>query len=449
MSAGHGPAWLARLLVPLLALLGRYQQVTAVRPLLVFLIDGFRYDYMDELQRLPGFRQLVERGAKVDYMTPDFPSLSYPNYYSLMTGRHCDAHQMTGNYMWDEASQKEFLIGTNPDSRLPLWWDGSEPLWVTLQKLGKKVFMYFWPGCEVTILGVCPSFCEEYVYNPSEKNLTDSIENALNALRSGTADMAAVYYERIDVEGHHFGPDSDQVRAAVQHLDLAMQALNNKIKEKNMMNQLNIMLFSDHGMTQIKWMDKVIELERYINMTDIIKMMDRGSVVSLWPRENKYQEVYAALSQVPNMQTYTRHDVPERFHYRGGRFVSPLTLVAEPGWFIIQNKASLPFWTNASGAASLQNGWHGYDNEFLDMRGFFLATGPDFKQNLRAAPIRSVDIYNLMCWSLGVDPLPNNGSWSRVEYLLNSSGAASRPTPLWTLSVLGWSSAVMLCGTYS
>ncbi len=48
--------------------------------------------------------------------------------------------------MWDEVSKKEFLIGTNPDSQLPLWWDGSEPLWVTLQKLGKKVFMYYWPG---------------------------------------------------------------------------------------------------------------------------------------------------------------------------------------------------------------------------------------------------------------------------------------------------------------
>lgn len=38
-------------------------------------------------------------------------------------------------------------------------------------------------GCEVKILGVRPSFCEEYVYNPSEKNLTDSIVNALNVLR--------------------------------------------------------------------------------------------------------------------------------------------------------------------------------------------------------------------------------------------------------------------------
>lgn len=58
----------------------------ATHKLLVFLIDGFRYDYMDDLQRLSGFREIVENGVKVDYMTPDFPSLSYPNYYSLMTG---------------------------------------------------------------------------------------------------------------------------------------------------------------------------------------------------------------------------------------------------------------------------------------------------------------------------------------------------------------------------
>uniref|UniRef100_A0A8C2JZX0 glycerophosphocholine cholinephosphodiesterase n=1 Tax=Cyprinus carpio TaxID=7962 RepID=A0A8C2JZX0_CYPCA len=58
----------------------------ANRKLLVFLIDGFRYDYIDDLQNLAGFREIVENGVKVDYMTPDFPSLSYPNYYSLMTG---------------------------------------------------------------------------------------------------------------------------------------------------------------------------------------------------------------------------------------------------------------------------------------------------------------------------------------------------------------------------
>ncbi|XP_047209408.1 glycerophosphocholine cholinephosphodiesterase ENPP6 isoform X2 [Girardinichthys multiradiatus] len=361
----------------LLLLFKAQQQGLASRPLLVFLLDGFRYDYIDKLHELPGFRELVDRGVKVDYMTPEFPSLSYPNYYSLMTGRHCETHQMTGNYMWDEVSNKEFLIGTSPDSRLSLWWNGSEPLWVTMQNLGKNVFMYFWPGCEVEILNVRPTYCKKYVYNPSEEDLIWSITSALTALSSGQADMAAVYYEKIDVEGHHFGPESPQVRTAVRHLDLTMQILNQKIRDSNMVNQLNVLLFSDHGMTKIQWMEKVIELDKFIDMSDIVKIMDRGPVVSLWPKNTTYEKVYAALSQVHNMHVYARQEIPERFYYKKGNFVSPLTLVAEPGWFITKNKATLPYWKNDSGEPSAwQNGWHGYDNEFLDMRGFFLAAGP-------------------------------------------------------------------------
>ncbi|XP_056295868.1 glycerophosphocholine cholinephosphodiesterase ENPP6 isoform X1 [Pseudoliparis swirei] len=425
-------------LLPLLLLLGAGQQCLAGHQLLVFLIDGFRYDYMDDLQALPGLRQLVDNGVKVDYMTPDFPSLSYPNYYSLMTGRHCDIHQMTGNYMWDETSNKEFLIGGNEDSRLSFWWEGSEPLWVTMQKLGKKVFMYYWPGCEVEILSTRATFCEEYYDYPSAQNFIDSIGNAMNVLSSGEADMAAIYHEKIDVEGHHFGPKSPEVRAAVQELDKALQLLNSIIKEKGMMDKLNIMLFSDHGMTELQWMDKVIELDKHINMSDIAKMMDRGPVVSLWPKDNKYQAVYAMLTQIPNMNAYAKQEIPERFNLRSGKFVSPLTLVADPGWFIIENKAKLPYWKNDSGTPSAwQAGWHGYDNEFLDMRGFFVATGPDFKQNFKAAPIRSVDIYNLMCSTLGVKPLPNNGSWSRVESFLNGSDGPALSTTLCCMGMLG------------
>lgn len=146
--------------------------------------------------------------------------------------------------------------------------------------------------------------------------------------------------------------------------------------------------------------------------------------------------MYSALSQVPNMQVYGRQDIPERFHYKRGKFVSPLTLVAEPGWFIAESKSKLPYWKNDSEEPQAwQNGWHGYDNEFIDMRGFFLATGPDFKKNVRAAPIRAVDIYNLMCWTLEVDPLPNNGSWSQIEYLLSGSHDPIPPVTCWTCCI--------------
>ncbi|XP_061691840.1 glycerophosphocholine cholinephosphodiesterase ENPP6 isoform X2 [Syngnathoides biaculeatus] len=302
-------------------------------------------------------------------------------------------------------------------------------------------------GCEVEILGFRPTFCEMYSHSPSIGQLTDSIEHALTLLRSEDANMAAIYYEKIDEEGHHFGPDSPQIKTAVQQLDTAMQMLNNKMKEKNMVNQVNVVLFSDHGMTKIQWMDKVIELDKYINMSDIVKMMDRGVIVSIWVKEEKFQKVHAALSKVPNMRAYARDEIPKRFHYKGGKFVAPLTLIAAPGWFIAQNKANLQYWKNDSSMQPLawQNGWHGYDNQFHDMDGFFLAAGPDFKQNFHAAPIQAVDVYNVLCHTLEVKPLPNNGSWSRVENLLNSSDSLHLPTTQWICLMALLGTLLALC----
>uniref|UniRef100_A0A8V0XU81 glycerophosphocholine cholinephosphodiesterase n=1 Tax=Gallus gallus TaxID=9031 RepID=A0A8V0XU81_CHICK len=265
---------------------------SAHRKLLLFLLDGFRFDYIDdaELESLPGFRDIIGMGVKVDYMTPDFPSLSYPNYYTLMTGRHCEVHQMIGNYMWDPKTNVSFDIGVNKESLLPLWWNGSEPLWVTMTKEKKNVFMYYWPGCEVEILGVRPSYCREYFSVPTDQNFADAISDALEALRNGSAEMAAVYYERIDVEGHHYGPWSEQRKSALKELDKAMSNMITQIKNKGLQHDVNVLLFSDHGMTDISWTDKVIELKNYINMSDTIQMKDRGPVVSLWPVPEKHTE---------------------------------------------------------------------------------------------------------------------------------------------------------------
>lgn len=67
---------------------------------------------------------------------------------------------------------------------------------------------------------------------------------------------------------------------------------------------------------------------------------------------------------------------------------------------------------------------------------FCLFFNTDFKRNVQAAPIRSVDVYNLMCRTLGIEPLPNNGSWSRVEYLLSGSEGLFQHTMVWSCCLL-------------
>ncbi|XP_073075281.1 glycerophosphocholine cholinephosphodiesterase ENPP6 isoform X1 [Manis javanica] len=314
------------------------QGASAHRKLLVFLLDGFRFDYISDeaLESFPGFKEIVSRGVKVDYLTPEFPSLSYPNYYSLMTGRYCEVHQMTGNYMWDPNTNKSFDIGVNRDSLMPLWWNGSEPLWVTLTKAKRNVYMYYWPGCEVEILGVRPTYCLEYKNVPTDINFANAVSDALDSFKSGRADLAAVYYERIDVEGHHHGPSSPQTQDALKAVDTVLKYMTKWIQERALQDNLNVIIFSDHGMADIFWMDKVIELDKYISLNDLQQMKDRGPVVSLWPAPGRHTEVYNKLRTVEHMTVYEKEAIPNRFHYKKGKFVSPLTLVADEGWFITE-----------------------------------------------------------------------------------------------------------------
>ncbi|XP_038611077.1 glycerophosphocholine cholinephosphodiesterase ENPP6 [Tachyglossus aculeatus] len=426
------------LLAAVVAVAGLVVAVSGARPVLVILLDGFRHDYIGpgELEALPGFKAIVDGGVKADHLTPDFPSLSYPNYYTLMTGRHCNVHQMTGNYMWDPKTNKSFDIGVNEDSLLPLWWNGSEPLWVTMTRAKRKVSMYYWPGCEVEILGVRPYRCLEYKTVPTDRDFANAVNNALDALKSRSTDLAAIYHERIDVEGHHYGPDSAQRKAALGAVDRVLAHLTRRVQEEGLRDQLNVILFSDHGMTDIFWMEKVIVLRRFVSLKDIARTKDRGPVVSLWPAPGKQAEVYRRLSEVEHMTVYQRETIPAHFHYKEGKFVSPLTLVADEGWFITESRDKLPFWENVTGRREgWQRGWHGYNNELRDMWGIFLAFGPDFKAGFRAGPIQAVDVYNVMCSVAGIPPLPNNGSWSRVACMFRSAGPALR-TPGWTLLLL-------------
>ncbi|XP_070174224.1 glycerophosphocholine cholinephosphodiesterase ENPP6-like [Littorina saxatilis] len=161
--------------------------------LLLILLDGFRYDYLEHSDYdFPGFRKVINRGARPKYLIPDFPTLSYPNYYSLMTGLHAEQHGMTGNFMYDVSRRESFLIGSNKEQYHPHWWEGGEPLWVSAVKQNRTCYMYYWPGCEVTIHGVTPTYCRPYKGIPSMEGFRDAITKSLSHLQFEGAGVAGV-----------------------------------------------------------------------------------------------------------------------------------------------------------------------------------------------------------------------------------------------------------------
>lgn len=53
-------------------------------PLILVSLDGFRADYL-ERGLTPGLQALVDEGVHAPYMKPSYPTLTFPNHYSIVT----------------------------------------------------------------------------------------------------------------------------------------------------------------------------------------------------------------------------------------------------------------------------------------------------------------------------------------------------------------------------
>lgn len=254
--------------------------------LIVILMDGFRWDYFDHVD-MPGFAKMAKDGVKVDYLQPEYPSLSYPNYYSVMTGLHCESHGMVGNYMYDVNQNKSFLIGANPDQSLPLWWDDAEPVWVTAEKRGKKSFFYFWPGCEVTIRGVNPTYCKHYELSLVPQ-FEYSLQQATALVKNNSADIIGIYLEAPDHYGHKFGVKSQNLTQVLKEIDDRLARFRQSLTSSGLDKDVNIMIFSDHGMANVT---KTVDITNAFDSEDIKVLLPEVPYVSIWPMEGKLEKV--------------------------------------------------------------------------------------------------------------------------------------------------------------
>lgn len=59
-------------------------------PLILVSLDGMRASSLDQhLAETPksNFKRIIDKGLKADYMAPIFPSLTFPNHWTLVTGK--------------------------------------------------------------------------------------------------------------------------------------------------------------------------------------------------------------------------------------------------------------------------------------------------------------------------------------------------------------------------
>jgi predicted AlkP superfamily pyrophosphatase or phosphodiesterase len=121
------------------------QTAATERPILILVsIDGWRWDYLSRFAP-PALSALAARGVLSEGLIPSFPSKTFPNHYTIVTGLYPSRHGIVSNSMRDPGLPGLFSLSSvsvQQDSRL---W-GGVPLWVTAEQQVQIAATMFWPG---------------------------------------------------------------------------------------------------------------------------------------------------------------------------------------------------------------------------------------------------------------------------------------------------------------
>ena len=363
-------------------------------------LDGFRADFLDR-DLTPALNSLVANGVSPRYMTPSFPSVTFPNHFTLVTGLYPESHGVVGNTFWDPDLKEEFYYTHPAVSMQPKWWN-AEPLWETAEKQGVKTGIHMWPGSEAHIGIVDPSYVDKY--NGSEA-LPRKVNRVLELLDlPGPEDESdlmpqrpqfiAAYVPDVDKDGHNFGPNSTEIRNTISKADDLVAGIVAGLESRNLTNLVNIVVVSDHGMATTST-ERLIQLDDEIDLS-LVERIDGWPSRGLRPRQPEdlgiLEEQLAKLGKkYPDaVEVYTRETMPESYHFSNNDRIAPLWVIPRAGWAIVERPDFDVKKALETGEVYHPKGIHGYDHEHPLMRAIFIARGPAFphKPNSRLEVFR-------------------------------------------------------------
>lgn len=371
-------------------------------------LDGFRWDYLDRpaARRL---RELAARGVRAERLVPSFPSKTFPNHYTLVTGLYPEHHGIAANVMRDSVLGR-FATGNDPAVRDARWF-GGEPIWVTAQRQGLRTAAYFWPGSEAPVGGMHPTWYYPFDLTTTRATRVQRVLEWLALPDSAAPRFVAVYFSDVDTKGHNHGPDSPETDAAIAAVDSAVGAIVDGIAHLGSADRVDVIVVADHGMTAVN-SERTIVLDDYLAM-DSVEIGDWSPVATIIPKAGRTEYVLRALSGAhPHLQVYRKGELPARLHYNSGAHVTPVVAIADEGWSIVRRA------TLGQYVAGRTYGAHGYDNALPSMGALFVAAGPDFRRGVAVPPFANIHVYSLLAELLRVQPAHTDGSVDSVRVLL-------------------------------
>jgi predicted AlkP superfamily pyrophosphatase or phosphodiesterase len=357
-------------------------------------LDGFHPDYVESVPA-PRIARLRREGVSAPYMIPVFPTKTFPNHHSIITGMYAGTHGLVGNQMWDPVLRDSFRVGHEASERDPRWY-GGEPVWVTAERQGMLTAALYWPGSQVPIGGVLPTYHARYEKSVTTDARMDQVLKWLRLPPDRRPHLVAVYISEVD-EGHH-PPGSPQVHAAVARVDEAVSRLMDGIARLPIAREVNVVLVSDHGMQDVR-NGRTAYLSDHIPL-DGVRVVGTGPTTALFfdgdtaALERARTALRAGLGAAG---VYRRDEIPARYRLAASPRAGDLLVEMRPPDLIAIRRRPVRGGDPAN---------HGYDPQTPSMRAFFAASGPAFRPRTRVPAFENVHIYPLLTGILRLRPNP-------------------------------------------
>jgi len=382
----------------LFALAGCATRPDATRASIVVLvsIDGLPADTVGN-GRMPTLDAIANEGVRAAWLNPSYPTLTFPNHYTLVTGLRPDRHGIVHNNIRD-AELGRFV--SKEDSALDGRWWGGEPIWNTLQRQGGIAATMFWPGSEAAIGGMRPRYSRRFDGSVPVPARVDQLLAWLDLPRGERPQLLTLYLEQYDVASHASGMHSPQAMQALATIDAGLAQLRAGLRARGIADDVDLIVLSDHGMADVRGEDM-----RYLDDLVPLASMDveyAGQVTGLTPRAGHEAEVErAVVGRHDHFECWRKGELPAAWHFGRNARIPAIVCQANDGWRV---------WLHRLPAQPALKGEHGFAPGDVGMRAVFVARGPSFRVGVRVPAFDNVDLYPLLARLLDVVPAANDGN---------------------------------------
>ena len=330
--------------------------------------------------------RLANKGLVAEALLPVFPSKTFPNHLSIVTGVYPSEHGIIHNRFYRRDKQVEYTLGAG---KVDPSWVKAKPIWILAEEQNITAASYFWPESEAKLFGKMPTFFYPYSDHTSNKARIDQVIKWMDMPSAERPKLITTYFSVVDSTNHDFGTRSPQVKKALKEVDTLIGDLVDTIEKQN--KNFNLIVVSDHGM---------IDINKKINQGSLKSLRQADKVVNGQTQLFVYHDdkvQLEAMKKSLEQQSAGRFDVflsdefPQHWHMIPDNNVVPdLIINSIPPYYFIKS-----FYKTAA--------THGYDVEKVpEMEAVFLAYGKDIKQG-KIDKFRNIHVFALLAKLIGVE----------------------------------------------